>query len=65
MARNDDAFRTAEALLRLHGDERAEQEAQELWRLYKANGATNAARVWQRVSATLNAMRAKPPRIVH
>jgi len=56
MPKPGEAARTAETLHRLYG-ERAEQEARELWRFYKQRGATNAARVWQRVLTTLNAMR--------
>jgi hypothetical protein len=56
MPKPGEAARTARALSRLYGD-RAEQEARELWRFYKASGATNAARVWQRVMTTLTAMR--------
>jgi hypothetical protein len=58
MPKPGEAVRTAQALTRLYG-ERAEQEARELWRFYQQSGATNAARVWQRVMTTLSAMRAQ------
>ncbi|TVQ36690.1 MAG: hypothetical protein EA356_05350 [Geminicoccaceae bacterium] len=64
MARDTDAIRTAEALLRLYGD-RAEAEARDLWRLHRQSGATNAARVWQRVLSTLAALRAQSRPALH
>ncbi len=64
MADKGDAFRTAEALLRLYGD-RAELEAREIWRLHKSAGATNAARVWQRVLDTIAALRARRRPLLH
>ena len=57
MARDGELHRTAETLLRLYGD-RAEHEARDLWRIHHRAGATNAARVWQRVLTTLAALRA-------
>lgn len=64
MAQDGDALRTAQALLRLHG-ERAETEARELWQMYRAVGATNAARVWQRVLTTLASMRSVSHDVLH
>jgi hypothetical protein len=64
MARDTDAHRTAEALRRLYGD-RAEIEARDLWQLYRRTGATNAARVWQRVLSTLAALRAEDRSLLH
>lgn len=64
MARDTDAVRTAETLVRLYGD-RAETEARDLWHFYRRTGATNAARVWQRVLTTLAALRAQGGPILH
>jgi hypothetical protein len=64
MARDSDARRTAEALLRLYGD-RAEAEAHDLWRLHRSHGATNAARVWQRVLSTLASLRSERRPLLH
>ncbi len=59
-----DAVRTAETLLRLYGD-RAETEARDLWQFHRDTGATNAARVWQRVLTTLAALRARSGPVLH
>ena len=64
MARETEAMRTAQTLMRLHGD-RAESEARDLWQMHRRTGATNAARVWQRVLETLAALRAQGGPILH
>lgn len=64
MAGDVETFRTAETLLRLHGD-RAEREARDLWQLHRRTGATNAARVWQRVITALATLRAQRRPLVH
>lgn len=64
MATDADAYGIAESLVRLHGDG-AEAEARDLWRLYRDTGATNAARVWQRVLQTLAALRAQRRTVLH
>ncbi|MEO1019038.1 MAG: hypothetical protein AAFY56_15290 [Pseudomonadota bacterium] len=55
-----DAKRTAETLIRLHGED-AEARAQEMLAFCKANGNRVGARVWQRVLISLAELRKTPP----